>query len=155
MKHLQAIATGAMMFSCMMGVATAAPPASNSDREPTTEMLVGQYICSTYPGSGPRAQGSLVVSGTTGMFVSGKETDSLSLLIDLASGGLPVCDAFARDARARAQSVGCTAGLITGIDPDSTNTVATRRVQFVCSGPRDTMVDSLTGLIELLVTNGR
>ena len=153
MKTLQATATVAMMFSCMIGVAIAAP--DSSPREPTKEMLVGQFSCSTYPGFGPKAQGSLLVSGTTGMFVSGKETESLSLLIDLAPGGLPICEVFARDARARAQSVGCTAGLITGIDPDSTNTVATRRVQFVCSGPRDTMVDSLTGLIELLVTNGR
>ena len=154
MKNLQVTATTAMLFSCMIGVAIAAPD-SNPSREPTKEMLVGQYTCSTYPGYGPKAQGSLVVSGTTGMFVSGKETASLSLLIDLASGGLPICDAFARDARTRAQSVGCTAGQVTRIDPDSTNTAATRGVHFVCAGPRDTMVDSLTSLIELLVTNER
>lgn len=153
MKNLRATATVAVMFSCMIGVAIAAP--DSSPREPTKEMLVGQFVCSTYPGSGPKVQGTLVVSGTTGMFVSGKETESLSLQIDLAPGGLPICDAFARDARVRAQSVGCMAGQISGIDPDPTNTAATRRVHFVCSGPRDTMVDALTGLIELLVTNGR
>ena len=142
--------TAAMMLSVTIGAAAAAE-AANGPRE----MLVGQYVCSTVPTFGPQTQGSLILSGTSGLFVSGRESESINVYADFEPGGLPVCDAFANEARARLAAVGCTASQISAFDPDPNNNFARRKVQFVCSGPRDKMVDSLARLVELIVTNGR
>jgi len=66
-----------------------------------------------------------------------------------------VCDAFARDAKARFESVGCTASQINVVDPEPSNTCALRSVQFVCWGLRDRAVDALARIVELIVTSGR
>jgi hypothetical protein len=119
-------------------------------------MLLGQFSCSTFPGQGTKVQGSLAATGTAGLFQSGKESGPINVLVNLTPGGMPACEAFARDARSRVQAVGgCTVGQITAVDPDENNTQAIRSVQFVCSGLRDTVVTSLAHLIELIVTSGR
>ena len=143
--------TTAMLFCCVTGAATAEPA-----REPTSEMMLGQFACSTFPGQGTKVQGSLVLTGTAGLFQSGREGEPISVVVNLAPGGLPACDTFARDARARVQTVGgCTVGQIIAVDPDENNAQAIRSVQFVCSGSRDVVVASLARLIELIVTSGR
>jgi len=139
-----------MMFSLTMGAATAGEAAN----EPH-EMLVGQYACSTIPMYGPQTQGSLTLSGTSGLFVSGRDPEPINVYTDFEPGGLPVCDAFAKEARVRLEAVGCTASQINVFDPDANNNFARRKVQFVCSGPRDKVVDSLARLVELIVTSGR
>ncbi len=77
------------------------------------------------------------------------------MFADFEPGGLSVCDAFAREVRAKAEALGCTASQISVVDPDPNNTCARRSVQFVCAGPRDKMVDALVRLVELIVTSQR
>jgi putative intracellular protease/amidase len=152
MKTLRRTATtAAVIASLTTGAAIAAEPA----RDPT-EMLLGQYACSTFPASGPQAYGSLMLNGTSGLFVSSRESgEPISMYADLEAGGVATCDAFAAQARTRLQTIGCTASQITVFDPNPNNSFARRSVRFVCSGPRDKMVDSLARLVELIVTNER
>ena len=140
----------AMMLSFTIAVAAA----DESTKGPK-EMLVGQFHCNTFPAEGPRTHGALLLNGTSGLFAAGADSGPVSVYADLEPGGLQVCEVFARDARARLEASGCRSGQISSADPDQNNSSARRSVQFVCSGVRDKMVDTLARLVELVVMNGR
>ncbi len=142
--------TAAMMLSFTI-VAAAADEATKGPKE----MLVGQFHCNTFPMEGPQTHGALILSGTSGLFVSGADYGPMSVFADFEAGGLSVCEAFARDARGKLEAAGCKASQISAADPDQNNSSARRSVQFVCSGVRDKMVDTLARLVELVVMNGR
>lgn len=150
MNGLCRAATAAMMMSLTIGAASA----DDLAKQPK-EMLVGQYSCVTFPASGPQTFGALTLSGTSGLFSSGADQGSQSVATDLDAGGVPVCDAFTKDARARLDAAGCTASQIKSVDPNQNDRSARRSVQFVCSGPRDKMVDTLARLAEMIVMSGR
>jgi len=138
----------------LLSFTVAGAAADESTRGPK-EMLVGQFHCNTYPAEGPQTYAALLLSGTSGLFAAGADSGPVSVYADLEPGGLQVCEAFARDARAKLEAAGCRSGPISAADPDQNNGSARRRVQFVCSGVRDKMVDTLARLVELVVMNGR
>jgi len=143
-------ATAAMLLSITIGAATA----DELVKQPK-EMLTGQYTCLTFPTSGPQTHGSLSLTGTSGLFASGAGEGPQIIYADFEAGGLPVCEAFARDARAKLEAVGCMASRVKTVDPSQNDNSARRSVQFVCTGPRDKMVDTLARIVELVVMNGR
>jgi len=143
-------AIAAMLLSLTIGAATA----DDLAKQPK-EMLAGQYSCLTFPAFGPQTHASLTLSGTSGLFVSGADSGPQNVYADLDAGGVPVCEAFAKDARARLDAAGCIVSQIKSVDPNQDDKSARRNVQFVCSGPRDKMVDTLARLIELIVVSGR
>jgi len=143
-------ATAAMTLTLTIGAAAA----DELSKQPK-EMLVGQFSCLTFPTFGPQTRGSLTLSGTSGLFVSGSDSGPQNVFADFEAGGMPVCEAFAKDARAKLDTVGCMASQIKSVDPDQNDSSARRSVQFVCSGPRDKMVDTLARLVELMVMSAR
>lgn len=152
MKSLRTTSTVAvLMLALGMGAANA-EPAKDSH-----EMVVGQIACVTFPAYGPQTDVSLIASGTAGVLQGSTSSSPLNLSASLGGGGLQACDAFASQAKARIESVGCVASQINATDPDaSTNTTWARRgTQFVCSGLRDKVVDALARIVELIVTSGR
>ena len=142
--------TAAMMLSFAVAMAS-----TDESIKGPKEMLFGQFYCSTFPDQGPQTHGSLQLSGTSGLFVSNADFGPVSVFADFEPGGVRVCDAFARDARVKLEAAGCRASQISTSDPDQNNNSARRSVQFVCSGVRDKMVDTLARLVELVVMNGR
>ena len=144
----------AVTTAMMLSLTVSAGIADELMKQPK-EMLVGQYDCLTFPSSGPQTHGSLTLSGTSGLFAAGAEFGPQSVFADLEAGGVAVCEAFTKDARAKLDAAGCTAGQIKSGDPNQNGNSARRSVQFVCSGPRDKMVDTLARLVELIVMSGR
>ena len=144
-------ASTAMMLSLTMASATSI----REELRDSKEMIVGQYSCVTYRSSGLDTYGALYLNGTPGLFLSGAEYGPMNVYADFEDGGLPVCEKFVQDAQARLDAAGCTFGHVHAFDPDQNNNFAIRSLQFVCSGPRDRMVDRLARLVELIVTSER